>query len=88
MQNEKNKILTTFEELQNLKEVGLYDRLMKKGIISLSVNLSLEIHNYFNTRMIVNQEFSNKKFRSYEETMEAFNCSEMTVRRSIKLMNS
>jgi len=85
---EQKEILTTIEELQNLKDVGLYDRLMKKGIISLSVNLALEIHNFFQVQLIVNQEFSDPKFRSYQDTQLAFNCSEMTVRRSIKLMNS
>jgi len=88
MTEEKKEILTVFDELQNLKQSGLYERLMKKGIISLSVNLALEIHNYFKVQLIVNEEYSDTKFRSYQDTQIAFNCSEMTVRRSIKLMQS
>ena len=82
MSEESENILTTFEELQNLKNVGLYGRLMKKGIISLSVNLQFEIHNYFQVQLITNQEHSDSKSRAYQETEAAFNCCEMTVRRA------
>ena len=78
--------MSVVKELKNLKELNLYSGLLKKGIISLSVNLSFEIYNYFEIRMIVNQEFNNTKTLSLEETAEKFECCVMTVRRSIEFM--
>jgi len=78
----------TVEQIRDLKRRGLYDSLVKKGVISLSVNYWFEIYNYYQTRLTVNAEFSNAKTRSFEETEEAFDCSEMTIRRSIKFMES
>ena len=78
----------TVEQINDLKRMGLYDSLVKKGVISLSVNYWFEIYNYYKTRLTVNAEFDNSITRSIQETEEAFNCSEMTIRRSIKLMES
>lgn len=80
--------MSVLNELNNLKELKLYSGLVKKGIIPVSVNSQFEIYNYFNTRLTVNQEFSDSKSRAYEETSEAFNISEMTVRRAIKFMEN
>jgi hypothetical protein len=78
--------MSVVKELKNLKELDLYSVLLKKGIISLSVNLSYEIYDYFQIRMIVNKEFSNNKSLSLNETSEKFACCVMTVRRSIDFM--
>lgn len=76
------------EQISNLKNQGLYDGLVKAGIISVSINYWYEIYNYYQTRLTVNAEFDNSKTRSFEETEEAFDCSEMTIRRSIKFMET
>jgi hypothetical protein len=78
--------MSVVKELKNLKELNLYSGLLKKGIISLSVNLSYEIYDYFKIRMIVNKEFKNTKSLSLDETAEKFDCCVMTVRRSIDFM--
>jgi len=80
--------MSVVRELKNLKELNLYSGLLKKGIISLSVNLSFEIYNYFQIRMIVNKEFKNTKTLSLNETSERFDCCEMTVRRAITFMEN
>tara|TARA_R110000851_G_scaffold303680_1_gene461323 strand:+ start:339 stop:578 length:240 start_codon:yes stop_codon:yes gene_type:complete len=77
-----------YDQLTKLKELNLYSGLLKGGIIPLSVNASFEIYNYFQIRLIVNKSFSDVKTLSYLETSERFNCSEMTIRRAIKFMES
>lgn len=82
------------ELIDKIKEVPgvnpdckLYDELVKEGIIPISVNCWMEMYNYFNIRMIVNKEFKDCKARSYTESSEEFNVSEMTIRRAVKFMN-
>lgn len=77
-----------FEQIQNLKDQGLYDGLVKSGIISTSVNYWFEIYNFYKTKLTVYSELSNTKTLAYQETEDAFGCSEDTVRRSIKYMES
>jgi len=74
------------EQIKKLKDLGLYSDLIKKGIIPVSINSSFEIYDYFQIRLTVNNEFNDCKSRSYTETSEEFNCSEMTVRRAITFM--
>jgi len=78
--------MTVLNQLINLKELNLYSDLVKKGIVPVSVNSSFEIYNHFKIRLTVNAEFSDCKSRSYTETSEEFNCSEMTVRRAVIFM--
>jgi len=80
--------MTVLELINNLKAKDLYSDSVKKGIISTSINYQYEMYNYYQTRLTVNAEFCNSKTRSFEETEEAFDCSEMTIRRSIKFMES
>jgi len=80
--------MNTSEHITELKDLELYKPLMKKGLISLSINYWYEIYQYYQTRLIVNNEFENSKMLSYEETEESFNCSETTIRRAIKYMES
>ena len=71
------------EKLQTLKDMGLYSELVKAGVIPIKVNYFLEIYNYYNVRIVVNE---GKIMQSLTDTSMAFKCSESTVKRAIKLM--
>ncbi len=81
------------DRIIKLKELGIYSQLVKDEFISTSVNLWYEIYLYHDKRVKINNGF-NSKFDlrcgvnaiSITETAEAFEVSEMTVRRSIKYM--
>jgi len=66
------------------KDCTLYSELVKNGFIPLSINCSLEIYEYFNIRMIVNQEFSDCKSRSYSDAADKFKVSDRTIQRAVK----
>lgn len=71
------------EKLNKLKDLGLFCELVKAGVIPIKVNYFLEIYNYYNVRIIVNE---GKIMQSLTDTSMAFKCSESTVKRAIKLM--
>ncbi len=71
------------EKLNKLKDLGLFCELVKAGVIPIKVNYFLEIYNYYNVRIIVNE---GKVMQSLTDTSMAFKCSESTVKRAIKLM--
>lgn len=79
--------MTVLEEINNLKALGIYGGLLKKGIIPININFSLEISEYYRTRLTVNNEYPNAITRSYIEASEYFDVSEMTVRRAVKFIN-
>jgi DNA invertase Pin-like site-specific DNA recombinase len=72
------------EDLNKLKEMGLYSRLLKNGVIPIKVNYYLEIYNYYSIRLIINDGLNDTKVQSKIDTSIAFKCSEMTVHRAIK----
>ncbi len=73
----------TLELINKLKEHDLYAECIKEGIVSIKYNYYLELHNYYNVRIIVNE---GKIMQSLTDTSMAFKCSESTVKRAIKMM--
>ena len=71
------------QQIQYLKDLGVYNDLVKVGVIPIKVNYFFEIYNYYNVRIIVND---GKIMQSLTDTSMAFKCSESTVKRAIKLM--
>lgn len=71
------------QQIQYLKELGVYNDLVKVGVIPIKVNYFFEMFNYYNVRLVVNNGL---KMQSLTDTSEAFKCSESTVKRAIKLM--
>lgn len=71
------------QQIQYLKELGVYNDLVKVGVIPIKVNYFFEIFKYYNVRLVVNNGL---KMQSLTDTSEAFKCSESTVKRAIKLM--
>jgi hypothetical protein len=76
------------EDIKELKETGLYSRLLKSGIIPLKVNYYYEMYNYYTIRLIVNAKENDTIMRSTMDTSVAFKCSEMTVYRAIKFIEN
>ena len=75
------------DKIKQLKELKLYSGLLKDGFIPVSVNTSFEVHQYYNTRLHVNQQFKDSATRSKTEASEAFKCSEITIYRHVTFMN-
>lgn len=71
------------EKLNKLKDLGLFCELVKAGIIPIKVNYFLEIYNYYQVRLILNNGLV---MQSLTDTSMAFKCSESTVKRAIKMM--
>lgn len=71
------------QQIQYLKDLGVYNDLVKVGVIPIKVNYFFEMYNYYNVRLVVN---GGLKMQSLTDTSEAFKCSESTVKRAIKLM--
>lgn len=71
------------QQIQYLKELGVYNDLVKVGVIPIKVNYFFEMYNYYNVRLVVNNGL---KMQSLTDTSMAFKCSESTVKRAIKLM--
>lgn len=71
------------QQIQYLKDLGVYNDLVKVGVIPIKVNYFFEIFNYYNVRLVVNNGL---KMQSLTDTSDAFKCSESTVKRAIKIM--
>lgn len=71
------------QQIQYLKDLGVYNDLVKVGVIPIKVNYFFEMFNYYNVRLVVNNGL---KMQSLTDTSDAFKCSESTVKRAIKLM--
>lgn len=71
------------QQIQYLKDLGVYNDLVNVGVIPIKVNYFFEIFKYYNVRLVVNNGL---KMQSLTDTSEAFKCSESTVKRAIKLM--
>lgn len=71
------------QQIQYLKDLGVYNDLVKVGVIPIKVNYFFEMFNYYNVRLVVNNGL---KMQSLTDTSMAFKCSESTVKRAIKIM--
>lgn len=71
------------QQIQYLKDLGVYNDLVNVGVIPIKVNYFFEMFNYYNVRLVVNNGL---KMQSLTDTSMAFKCSESTVKRAIKLM--
>lgn len=71
------------QKIQYLKDLGVYNDLVKVGVIPIKVNYFFEMFNYYNVRLVVNNGL---KMQSLTDTSMAFKCSESTVKRAIKIM--
>lgn len=69
-----------------VSDCSLYSELVKIGFFSININFWKEIYNYYNIRLVVNDEFKNTKERSYEESAEKFGVCEMTIKRAVDYM--
>jgi len=71
------------QQIKYLKDLGVYNDLVKVGVIPIKVNYFFEIYNYYNVRLVVNKGLV---MQSLTDTSDAFKCSESTVKRAIKMM--
>lgn len=71
------------QQIQYLKDLGVYNDLVKVGVIPIKVNYFFEMFTYYNVRLVVNNGL---KMQSLTDTSMAFKCSESTVKRAIKMM--
>ncbi len=71
------------QQIKYLKDLGVYNDLVKVGVIPIKVNYFFEIYNYYNVRLVVNKGLV---MQSLTDTSMAFKCSESTVKRAIKMM--
>lgn len=78
--------MTRKDQINKLKDSGLYPGLVNSGIIPIKVNFYSEVYDYYSIRLIVNKDFSDTIIRSKTETSETFRCSEITVHRAVKYM--
>jgi hypothetical protein len=74
------------EEIKELKELGIYSKLLRKGMLPSKINYHFEMYTQFQVRMIVNCGKKNCKTLSISETSDAFNCCERSVWNAIKTM--
>lgn len=74
------------EDLNTLKETGIYARLVKSGVIPLKVNYYYEMNTLYNTKLILNASMKNCIMQSITDVAVSFNCSENSVRNAIKFM--
>lgn len=80
--------MTVIEDLNTLEKQGIYDRLVKKGVIPLKVNQYLEMYNYYNKMLVKHKKEKSAKIMATKDTCAEFQCCRMTVDRAIKFIEA